>query len=63
MTHGNSVGVRVKICGVTRVEDAEMAIALGAEMIGLNFYAPSPRCLSIERARELCGAIAGAARS
>jgi len=43
---------------MTRVEDAEMAIALGAEMIGLNFYAPSPRCLSIERARALCGAIA-----
>ncbi len=61
MTHGNNVSVRVKVCGVTRVEDAEMAIALGAEMIGLNFYPPSPRCLSIERARALSGAIAGRA--
>jgi phosphoribosylanthranilate isomerase len=55
------VSVRIKVCGVTRVEDAEMAIALGAEMIGLNFYAPSPRALSIERARALCCAIAGRA--
>jgi len=61
MTHGNRVGVQVKVCGVTRVEDVEIAIALGAEMIGLNFYPPSPRCLSIERARTLCGAIAGRA--
>ena len=49
--------VRVKICGVTRVEDAEAAIALGVKMIGLNFYPPSPRCLSIDRARELRRAI------
>src|ERR1700691_4647563 len=61
MTHGNSVSVQVKVCGVTRIEDAEMAIALGAEMIGLNFYAPSPRCLSIDRARALCSAIAARA--
>jgi phosphoribosylanthranilate isomerase len=47
------VSVRIKICGITRVEDAEAAIALGAEMIGFNFYAPSPRCLTIERAREI----------
>jgi phosphoribosylanthranilate isomerase len=51
------VSVRVKICGVTRSEDAEAAIALGAEMIGLNFYRPSPRCLTIERAREIRRAI------
>ncbi len=51
------MSVRVKICGVTRVEDAEAAIALGAEMIGLNFYPPSPRCLTIERARTIRQAI------
>jgi phosphoribosylanthranilate isomerase len=51
------VSVRVKICGITRVEDAEAAIALGAEMIGLNFYQPSPRCLTIERARAIRDAI------
>jgi phosphoribosylanthranilate isomerase len=51
------VNVSVKICGVTRVVDAETAIGFGAEMIGLNFYPPSPRCLSIDHARELRRAI------
>jgi phosphoribosylanthranilate isomerase len=51
------MGVQVKICGVTRVEDAEAAIALGAGMIGLNFYPPSPRCVSVERAIEIRQAI------
>ena len=53
--------VRIKICGITRVEDADVAIALGADMLGLNFYAPSPRCLSLERAREIRRAIGGRA--
>jgi phosphoribosylanthranilate isomerase len=51
------VSVRIKICGVTRVEDAELAIALGADMIGLNFYPPSPRSLTLDRAIEIRGAI------
>ena len=52
------MAVRVKICGVTRPEDAELAVALGAEMIGLNFHPPSPRSLSLERAGEIARAIA-----
>ena len=51
------MSVRIKICGITRVEDAAASIALGADMIGLNFYPPSPRCLTIERAREVRSAI------
>jgi phosphoribosylanthranilate isomerase len=51
------VSVRVKICGITRVEDAEAAIALGADMLGLNFYPPSPRHLALDAAREIRGAI------
>lgn len=51
------MSVRVKICGITRVEDAEAAIALGAEMVGLNFYPPSPRNVTFERAREIRRAI------
>jgi phosphoribosylanthranilate isomerase len=37
--------VRIKICGITNVADAELAASLGADMIGLNFYAKSPRCI------------------
>jgi phosphoribosylanthranilate isomerase len=53
--------VRVKICGITRVEDARAAIAAGADMIGLNFYAKSPRYVEIDRAREIRGAIGSSA--
>jgi phosphoribosylanthranilate isomerase len=49
--------VRVKICGITRVEDAHAAIAAGADMIGLNFYAKSPRYLELARAIEIRAAI------
>ena len=49
--------VRVKICGITRVEDARAAIAAGADMIGLNFYAKSPRYIEIDRAREIRAAV------
>jgi phosphoribosylanthranilate isomerase len=51
--------VRVKICGITRVEDARAAIAAGADMIGLNFYAKTPRFVEVGRAckiREAVGA-------
>jgi phosphoribosylanthranilate isomerase len=53
------VSVRVKICGVTRAKDAEIAAALGAEIIGINFHPASPRYVSVERAREIRDAVAG----
>jgi phosphoribosylanthranilate isomerase len=48
---------RVKICGITRAADARAAADVGADAIGLVFYPPSPRFLSIERAREIRDAL------
>lgn len=52
----------LKICGVTRAEDAALAAELGADLIGLNFYPESPRFLTVERAAAVVRAVAGRAR-
>lgn len=48
---------RVKICGITRVEDVQAAARSGADAIGLVFYAKSPRHVSIELAEQLAAAL------
>lgn len=48
---------RVKICGITRPQDAVAAAEAGADAIGLVFYAPSPRFVPVERAIELRDAL------
>jgi len=45
--------VRVKICGITRPEDGVLAARLGADAVGLVFYAPSPRSITVERAKAI----------
>lgn len=45
---------RVKICGITSARDAQYAVDSGADAIGLVFYPPSPRAVSIEQARDIC---------
>ena len=45
---------RVKVCGLTRPEDARLAVTLGADAIGLIFWERSPRRVSLDQAHALC---------
>ena len=44
---------RIKICGLTRLEDVDAAVAAGADAIGLVFYPPSPRYVDLAQAAAL----------
>ena len=44
----------VKICGMTNLEDALIAVDAGADAVGFVFYEKSPRCVTVETAREIC---------
>ncbi len=48
---------RVKICGITRLEDAELAVELGAWAVGMVFYEPSPRRCSLAEAQLIAAAL------
>lgn len=46
--------IKIKICGVTSIEDAQLVANAGADYIGVNMVEASPRCLSIEEAIPIC---------
>jgi phosphoribosylanthranilate isomerase len=45
--------VKVKICGITNLEDARAAIEAGADMLGFNFYRPSPRFIEPAEVKKI----------
>jgi phosphoribosylanthranilate isomerase len=49
----DAVDVKVKICGITSVGDAEAAVEAGADALGLMFFPGSPRYITLERAQEI----------
>jgi phosphoribosylanthranilate isomerase len=49
--------MRIKICGITSVADAALAVNAGADAIGVVFYPQSPRAVSIAQAREIAESV------
>ena len=47
----------VKICGITRPQDAELAAGLGASALGFVFWPDSPRCVSVETAKAIAASV------
>jgi phosphoribosylanthranilate isomerase len=51
------IHTRIKICGITRPEDAQVAVASGADAIGLVFYGKSPRAVTVEQAQRIVAVV------
>ena len=49
--------VKVKVCGITSLADAEKALEFGADMLGFNFYLPSPRWVAPDKAGAIIEAL------
>ena len=48
---------KVKICGITNLPDAQLAVGLGADALGFVFYPKSPRAVSVRQAADICNAL------
>ena len=46
---------RIKVCGITRADDAERAVELGVDALGFVFWPGSPRCVSLRQAARIAG--------
>jgi phosphoribosylanthranilate isomerase len=54
---GDMVATRIKICGITRQEDALAVAASGADALGLVFYGASPRAVTVDQAAAIAGVV------
>ncbi len=48
---------KIKICGITNLPDARLAVELGADALGFIFYSRSPRCIPVTKAADICNTL------
>lgn len=58
MTERKRTSTRIKICGITRMLDAQALLDAGVDAMGLNFSRQSPRCVELDEAASLADAVA-----